>query len=449
MLLSPSLVQIPETLTDAETRAQSRHVDLLVNRGAADVLRLRSAVIGAIRDFFGQRHFTEVHTPILAAGAGGAAARSFRTRHTAAATAPGEDGGAGGKELRLRIAPELWLKRLVVGGLDRVFELGPAFRDEGTDATHNPEFYTCEFYQAYASLDDLMRTTEELVMALAEMTIRLRDGTGDGIATLAALPPLEPHDLLQRIVKARPFRRVEFIPELQRRLGWTLPDLAAPEAREELLALLEMHGVPQDLVRTGDGPSLAKLLDRLAGAFLETPSAAPDVQEGSFDPAAPFFIIHHPAVLSPLAKSFCCPVTGQLVAARAELFDPSSTLRKPSSSGEDDVHQCTSTGSNSSRELANMYEEENDPFEQRRKLAAQLAERGHDDGDDSTMTVDESYVAALEAGLPPTGGWGCGIERLVMLLSGSRRIADTLSFGILRNVVGLGHAKPRKVSHGR
>lgn len=329
-----------------------------------------------MRDFFHERDFLEVQTPILAENAGGAVARPFLTSSN--------EGHS--KELALRIAPELWLKRLVVGGVERVFEIGPAFRNEGIDSTHNPEFTTCEFYSAFTNLAGLLDQTEELVSGLAMHSQEL-------ISTkLGSLPPV---DLAQYV---RPFKQLEFIPSLESALGFALPDLAADSALEELLALLKKHNIS---LPTDTSPNLPKLLDKLAGIYLEPHSAS-----------APLFITHHPACMSPLSKSFTCPKTGQLVSARAELFA-------------------------SERELANMYEEENDPFAQRRKFVEQARHRDPADGD---AVVDESYVQALESGLPPTGGWGCGVERLVMLFSGARRISDCLSFGTLRNVVGLSAA---------
>lgn len=396
-LLSPSLVPLPVKLADEDTRIQHRHIDLLVNRPTADVLRLRSYIIKYMRDFFHEKDFLEFQTPILAENAGGAVARPFVTASTE----------FNSKELSLRIAPELWLKRLVVGGVEKVFEIGPAFRNEGIDSSHNPEFTMCESYNAFANLSDLISQTEELVSGLAEHCQGLIS------AKLTSLPPVD----LGRY--ARPYRQVEFIPALESALGFRLPDLAAADAPQRLRALLRAHDIP---LPAEDSPGLAKLLDKLAGTYLEP---------GSAD--APLFITHHPACMSPLSKGFTCPRTGQLVSARAELFV-------------------------AGRELANMYEEENDPFAQRRKFldqaqaqtSQQQQHRDRDsepsaspDGDEGGggggggLVVDESYVQALESGLPPTGGWGCGVDRLVMLFSGSRRIGDCLSFGTLRNVVGL------------
>ncbi|KAL6829434.1 hypothetical protein J3E69DRAFT_331332 [Trichoderma sp. SZMC 28015] len=402
-LLSPSMEQIPEKLTDPKTKMQERHVDMLVNRDVVDILRLRAEIMKQIRDHFHSKRFLEFQTPILAENAGGAVARPFVTRATEFR----------GKDLALRIAPELWLKRLVVGGVDKVFEMGPAFRNEGVDATHNPEFTMCEFYSAYTNLPDLIKETEELIYSLAKHSQEL-------ISTqLTTLPPID----LSKFT--RPFKQVEFIPALEEAIGIRFPKLTAEDgALPELLAILKLSGIEIP----GEVPtSLPKLLDRLAATYLEPMSFT-----------EPILITHHPACMSPLAKSFLCPKTYQLVSARAELFI-------------------------GGRELANMYEEENNPEEQKRKLAvhrslvnkpdgtvgfaesaaldtdaetdAEIVEVEEDEWEASPL--DQSYVKALDYGLPPTGGWGCGVERLVMLFSGANRISDCLSFGTIRNVVGL------------
>ena len=383
-LLSPSLVPLPFQVLDQSLRFHNRHIDLLTNRKSVDTLRLRSHIIKYIRDFLHARDFLEFQTPILAENAGGAVARPFVTGFE----------GTAGRPLAMRIAPELWLKRLVVGGVDKVFELGPSFRNEGIDQTHNPEFTTCEFYSAYASLPDLIRLTEELISGAAAHCQSLITTKLD---SLAPIPPSE---------FSPPFQQLEFIPSLESALKFPLPDLESPGALESLISLLEENGHAADKSST-----LPKLLDDLAAEYIEPLSLT-----------SPIFITHHPVCMSPLSKSFICPKTNQHVSARTELFIDGM-------------------------ELANMYEEENSPFAQREKFIQQ-ATRHRDpslrlevpvppaeEGDE--VLIDESYVHALESGLPPTGGWGCGVERLVMLFAGTRRISDCLSFGNVRNVVGV------------
>lgn len=368
--MSPSLHQIPDVLEDLETRALSRHVDMLVNTEMALVLESRHHVEAVLHSFFHQRQFIKVTTPILSASVGGASARPFTTEATELA----------GERLSLRIAPELWLKRLAIGGMERVYEIGPAFRNEGVDLTHNPEFTICEFYRAWATLEDLMSETQKLFGDLAR---RFRDWRVNDSRIPAPKQSLE-----------ETFERIEFVPGLEEALGQKLPDLQSSDAFDKVLAVFQEKNISLP-----GNPTLSRLLDGLSAHYLEPQSHN-----------RPTFIIHHPACMSPLSKHFTCPQTSQSVAARAELFIDG-------------------------REYANMYEEENSPFEQRRKFLEQMKDR--DDGDREAMALDENYLGALEWGLPPTGGWGCGIDRVVMLLAGRERMGDVLSFGTLRNVVGL------------
>lgn len=378
--LSPSLHQIPSVLDDAETRARHPHVDMLVNPDVIQTLKTRHHVETGLDRFFQARGFLKANTPILGADAGGANARPFATIAT---ELPDET-------LHLRVAPELWLKRLIIGGLERVYEIGPAFRNEGVDATHNPEFSICEFYQTYTTLNDLMQMTEDL---LAEI---FRPGADRPLSPDAQVALHESF--------SGQFARLEFLPALEAALGETLPDLSDTASATAVIRRL----FTDRQLSMPSPPTLPRLLDALSAHYLEPQSLD-----------RPTFLIHPPACLSPLSKHFTCPTTGHQVAARAELFY-------------------------GGRELANMYEEENSPFAQRAKFAAQRGFRKGGDGaksaDDEAMDSDEGFLRALEWSLPPTGGWGCGIDRLVMLLSGRTRIADVQPFGTLRNVVALGTA---------
>ncbi|KAH9215195.1 hypothetical protein DL95DRAFT_435709 [Leptodontidium sp. 2 PMI_412] len=370
-ILSPSLASHPTTLADRETRIRNRHVDMLVNSSVAETLRLRSHIIQHMRDFLLSDNFLEVQTPLIADKAGGAIAKPFTTTATEFPE----------KQLALRIAPEIWLKRLVIGGIDRVFEIGPAFRNEGLDATHNPEFTTCEFYRAFTDLEELMGMTESMLSSIATRVSELRKTT---FVSLPESLPLEDF--------AKPFQRLEFIPTIEAALGSKLPDLSAANAEEELKVLFENYSLPLPL-----SPTLPRLLDKLSSIYIE-PSCT-----------TPTFITHHPSCMAPLAKSFICMNTKQSISARAELFIQN-------------------------REIANMYEEENSPLAQREKFTHQLQWKD----EENSAGVDESYCEALEFGLPPTGGWGAGIDRIVMMFAGAKRISDVLAFGSLRNVVNLG-----------
>ena len=264
------------------------------------------------------------------------------------------------------------------------------------DANHNPEFTTCEFYRAYANLEELIITTEKLFSEIDQHVRRMNETKGSD------LPDPE-------IESAPPFGQLEFIPTIEACLNEKLPNLGGPNATEQLLAIYGRHKLPIPA-----HPTLPRLLDKLAAIFLE-----PHCQ-------APTFITHHPECLAPLAKSFPDQGTGQRVAASAELFVKG-------------------------HEIANMYEEENSPFEQRRKFEEALKYRqgkASSDGTPSSTGINESYIEALEWGLPPTGGWGCGIDRLVMLFTGANRIGDVLTFGTLRNVVTLGRVANAPKSSG-
>ncbi|KAL9104158.1 MAG: hypothetical protein Q9163_000857 [Psora crenata] len=368
--LSRCLQALPEQLTNEETRIRNRHVDLLIHRRSSEILRLRSRILEFLRYFLTEEGFVDVQTPIIAAEAGGAVARPFHTHSTEFE----------GRRLALRIAPELWLKRLILGGFEKVYEIGPSFRNEGIDLNHNPEFWTCEFYKAFADLDDLIAMTEEIFHGLSALTKGLisRDLRSLNAPETGFAPP---------------YHRLDFIPTLEFEMGTTLPNLSSPDADSELVKLLQDNHI--DLPAN---PTLPRLLDKLSAQYLEPQCTAPT------------WIINHPECLSPLAKSFNHPANNQRVAARAELF----------------VNE---------QELVNTYEEENSPIEQRRKFELHLRYR---DFDNPASDIDDGYLQALEWGMPPTGGWGCGIDRLCMLFAGTNRIADTLSFGTLRNVVALG-----------
>jgi lysyl-tRNA synthetase class 2 len=263
--------------------------------------------------------------------------------------------------------------------MDRVFEIGPAFRNEGLDATHNPEYTTCEFYKAFADLEELISMTESLISGLAIHVSHMIE------TQYTTLPTLDVS------YYSGPFRHIEFIPALEAAIRRTLPDLQSPSASEKLVSLFHDLSIPLPA-----SPSLPRLLDKLSSHYLEPQCNSPT------------FIIHPPACLAPLSKSFRDSTSGQIVSARGELFI-----------------QC--------QEIANMYEEENSPFEQKKKFIEQAQWRD----DENHGVIDESYLEALQWGLAPTGGWGCGVDRLCMHFAGASRIGDVLSFGNLRNVVGL------------
>ncbi|KAL4961650.1 putative lysyl-tRNA synthetase [Aspergillus stella-maris] len=366
-LLSPCRHDLPLDAHEHENSPYPRHVQFLADQSSKEIIQARTAIIQEVRQFLLGQNFMEIDTPILNSIAGGASARPFATSATEFPDRP----------LSLRIAPELWLKRLIVGGFDRVFEIGPSFRNEGLDKTHNPEFTTCEFYRTYQDLEDLIATTEQLLSGISQRINELNEKIFNG-----KLTPTTAEFTV-------PFDRIDFIGGIEAGIGRPLPDLEAPDALSKVADIFNNLSQPLP-----ENPTLPRLLDELCSIYVE-----PQCQN-------PTFIINPPECLSPLSKSFVHPENNQRVAARAELFIEG-------------------------KEVVNTYEEENSPFEQRRKFEDQLR-YSRDAKEPGEM--DEEYLQALEWGLPPTGGWGCGIDRLVMLFTGKKRIADVLPFGNLRTV---------------
>lgn len=335
-----------------------------------------------MRKFFTDRDFIEVQTPILSDSAGGATARPFVTR----ATALGGNSEDTSRELEMRVAPELWLKRMLVGGFDRVYEIGPVFRNEGIDSTHNPEFTTCEFYMAFASLGTLVDITEELVCEIVQQSSEKSELVRNSIQESG-------------ISFSRPFMRLDFIGDLEKYIGCSFPEYVLQieqteqttrQATDFFKDIYSNHGISLPTPLT-----IPRLFDKLADHFL-----SPILETCS----SPVFLLNFPSSLSPLAKTD--PQTG--TARRFELYL-------------------------NGKEIVNAYEEENSPFSQRDKFDIQQRDR-LELGDSETPLSDEAYLKSMEWGLPPTGGWGMGIDRLVMFLTGRKRIVDVLSFGGVKNV---------------
>jgi lysyl-tRNA synthetase class 2 len=340
-------------LVDAETRYRQRYADLAVHADVRDVFRVRARAVTFLRSFLDARGFLEVETPVLQPIYGGAMARPFVTHHHAL-----------DRPLYLRIATELYLKRCVVGGLERVYEIGKDFRNEGIDRLHNPEFTMLELYQAYADYEDMMALTEEMVEGV------VREVCGDPRVTRFG----------ETIDFTRPWRRARYLDLVREHAGI---DLADADDRA-LRAAVAKHGVDPE------GMSRPKLVDEVFKHFVEPALVTPT------------FVVDYPIELSPLAK----PKRGNpALAERFEFF---------------------ALG----RELANAFSELNDPDDQRRRLEMQSAARAG--GDEEAQVMDEDYVRALEYGMPPTGGVGLGIDRLVMLLADRPSIRDVILFPLLR-----------------
>jgi len=351
-VLAKALQPWPEKwhgLVDHELRARQRYLDLATGEESRRIFRARAAIIREIRAFLDARGFIEVETPMMQPIPGGASARPFVTHHNAL-----------DMDLFLRVAPELYLKRLVVGGFDRVYEINRNFRNEGISTQHNPEFTMLEFYQAYATYHDHMDLTEEMLAGIAER-----------VAGTTSLPWGD-----ARIELARPWRRLSMRDAVLAHSDFQPEDLGDRAARERTARAL---AIP-DVERLATGKLLAEIFEYTAESRL-------------FDPT---FIIDFPADISPLAK------------------------RKPGDPELTERFELYAAG----MELANAFSELNDPDDQRKRFEDQVRAGGG--------VVDEDYLAALEHGMPPAAGEGIGIDRLVMLMTGSRSIRDVILFPLLR-----------------
>jgi lysyl-tRNA synthetase class 2 len=358
-------VPLPEKwhgLSDVEIRYRQRYLDLIVNPDSRHVFEVRSRVLAAVRGFLDARGYLEVETPMMQPIAGGALARPFVTHHNAL-----------DMQLFLRVAPELYLKRLVVGGLERVYEINRNFRNEGISTQHNPEFTMLEFYQAYSDYQALMAMTEEMLSSVAREAIgteQIRFGEHD-------------------ISLAPPYRRL------------SLRDGARAAASERLGTEVS----EPDLRRADSAAAIARRLGLALKASWGTGKIATEIFERLHEDSLiqPTFVYDFPTEVSPLSKQ--------------KPDDPETVERFELYVG--------------GFEIANAFSELNDPAEQRRRFAAQLDERAA--GNLEAHAMDEDYILALEYGLPPTGGEGVGIDRLVMLLTNSASIRDVILFPLMRS----------------
>ena len=359
-LLSKSLQILPEKfhgLTDTDTRYRQRYVDLIMNQESKDVFVKRSQIIKEIRKFLDGRDFMEVETPMLVSNAGGAAARPFETHYNAL-----------NEDVKLRISLELYLKRLIVGGLERVYEIGRVFRNEGVDTRHNPEFTLMELYQAYTDYEGMMELTESMFRYLAETVCG-----GTKISYQGT-----------EIDLGKPFARLTMTDAVKKYAGIDFDQVADDEEAKRLAE--EHHVEYEERHKKGD----------ILNLFFEEYCERELVQ--------PTFIMDHPIEISPLTK------------------------KKPEDPNKVERFELFING----WEMCNAYSELNDPIDQRERFAAQDANAAA--GDDEAEHTDEDFLNALEIGMPPTGGIGYGIDRLVMLLTDSAAIRDVLLFPTMKSL---------------
>ena len=357
-LLSKAVRTLPEKfhgLTDVELRYRRRYVDLMVNTDVRDTFVMRSTIVSNIRTYLTARGYLEVETPMLQPIAGGATARPFVTHHNAL-----------DEDLYLRIAPELYLKRLLVGGFEKVFEINRSFRNEGIDTVHNPEFTMMELYEAYSDLDGMMSLTEDLILKLAN------EVTKSKVVQFGE----------QTIRFAGPFARTTFDNALRQYAGLSLEDLRDP--------VMAHHAIEQFRIHMDKSFEYANVVNEVFDKMVE-----PNFVD-------PTFVHDYPVEISPLAKRI--PDQPHLV-QRFELFA-------------------------GGMEVANAFTELNDPMDQEERFAEQAAAKAS--GDDESQSMDLDYVRALQYGMPPAGGLGIGIDRLVMLLLGQESIRDVILFPVLK-----------------
>ena len=362
-LLSKSLQILPEKfhgLTDTDTRYRQRYVDLIMNQESKEVFIKRSQILKEIRNFLAGRDFMEVETPMLVSNAGGAAARPFETHYNAL-----------NEDVKLRISLELYLKRLIVGGLERVYEVGRVFRNEGVDTRHNPEFTLMELYQAYTDYEGMMELTESMFRYLAEKVCGSTKISYNGV----------------EIDLGKPFARMTMIDAIKKYAGVDFDQVPDDAAAKKLAD--EHHIEYEERHKKGD----------IVNLFFEEYCEKELIQ--------PTFIMDHPIEISPLTKKKPSDPTK---VERFELF-------------------CNTW------EMCNAYSELNDPIDQRERFAAQDANAAA--GDDEAEHTDEDFLNALEIGMPPTGGIGYGIDRLVMLLTDSQAIRDVLLFPTMKSLDGV------------
>lgn len=373
-LLTPCLKMLPKDhygFKDQEQRYRQRYLDLIVNKEKRKTFEIRADIIRYIRNYLDNRGFLEVETPMMSSQAGGATARPFITHHNDLHV-----------DMYMRVAPELFLKECIIGGLERVYEIGRNFRNEGIDLTHNPEFTSCEFYWAYADYNDLIKETEEIISGIVlkihgkyEVEFHIEnEHTGKKESHIINFKP--------------PYRRVHMIPALEEKIGEKFPPiLGSNEGTVFLTRMINKYKLDLQHPHTN-----ARMLDKLVDNFLER------------EDMNPTFIMDHPKIMSPLAKWHR---GNDDLTERFELFIMG-------------------------KEICNAYTELNSPITQRERFTEQM--KDSDAGDLEAQPIDEKFITALEYGLPPTAGWGIGIDRLTMMLTSQMNIKEVILFPAMKPI---------------
>lgn len=359
-IIAPCYRTLPKNeVKDINLRLNHRALDFMLDSNNLEILKMRSTVYAYIRDFLNRKNYTEVETPILSHTFGGASATPFVSKCESL-----------DKMMYMRVAPELYLKRLIIGGLDRVYEIGKQFRNEDIDHTHHPEFSSLELYEAYSNYESLMRMCEDMLFGLVQKT------HNSNIITFNE----------NKIDFTTPFRRINIMHELERCIEQPIKfdDFGSDECRQFLIEVCNKHGIECSPPKTN-----TRLFDKLIGHFIEPQCINPT------------FLIGHPSIMSPLAKKH--PDNPQ-ISQRFELFIVG-------------------------KEYANAYSEQNDPVEQRHAFELQMKDRT--EGDKEVPLPDESFVKDLELGMPQTGGFGLGLDRLIMLLTDTHNIREVIAFPIV------------------
>ena len=383
ILASPSLHPIPPKFNDLGKINKNRVIDYLVNKESVEILILRSKIIKLIRNYLEDKGFNSFETPIICNGNSGANAKPFETYSQHIKDDNNKDDSDKLFKLNLRVAPELWLKRLIISGFDKIYEIGKSFRNEGIDSTHNPEFTTCEFYQTFIGLNELMEISEEMFKYILLGILNDNKLGRFHDKCLQLKNKIDEND--------GKFGKIEFLNEIKNQTGYELT-IKHLQDKDMLIKYFQKIGLSYN-----ENDTIGNMINKLIEEYLEP------ITNKSDNKFLPTFIYNIPEIISPLSKS-----DENGIGLRFEMFI-------------------------NGIEYMNAYEEENNPFKQKFKF--QIQQNNKEMGDEESLIPDYKYLENMEWSLPPTGGWGMGIDRIVMLISDSKKIEKVLPFGRLNDVI--------------